>query len=135
MIQHDLNQFGAPSLQHNVQCLDHTSGCTLALYRLDLQQSTAYVSDFMLFGPTGSTPPDYYRNDFLLQMHNHPPKVLVITNAWLGETNSFNKLDRWPKFEEYLNAAYALKSEGCVGSCAMLNQPAYRLYVLRGSTK
>jgi len=129
-LQADLVQLGGPALQNRVQCLDLVTGCYSALYRLGLVQSTGWMGDLQFFGPDDHNAVPYYRQMFWNQIHQRPPEVIVLSSEWFGAKQySFDKLNAWPAFRDYLNTAYELKITRTFGSFEG-NVLAYRIYVL-----
>jgi len=127
----DLVQLGGPALQNRVQCLDLVTGCYSALYRLGLVQSTGWMGDLQFFGPNDHKVVPYYRQIFWDQIHQNPPRVIVLSSEWFGAKQySFEKLDTWPQFRDYLNTAYKLETTRTFGSFEG-NVLAYRIYVLQ----
>jgi hypothetical protein len=129
-LQADLQRLGGNSLQNRVQCLDIVTGCYGALYRLGLVQSTGFMGDLALFGPDDGNVVPYSRQIFWDDMHKNPPRVIVLSNQWFGQPYSFDKLNAWPQFRDYLNSAYTLdvtRNEGSFYGYAL----AYRIYVLK----
>jgi hypothetical protein len=129
-LQADLQRLGGNSLQNRVQCLDMVTGCYGALYRLGLVQSTGFVWDLQLFGPDDGKVVPYYRKIFWDDMHNNPPKVIVLSNQWFAKPYSFDKLNAWPQFRDYLNSAYTLDASRNAGSFQGYVL-SYRIYVLK----
>lgn len=128
-LQADLQRLGGSSLQDHVQCLDVVTGCYGALYRLGLVQSTGFIGDVGLFGPNDGKVVPYYRQIFWDDMHRNPPQVIVVSNQWFGEPYSFDKLNAWPQFRDYLNSAYTVEVSRTIG--AFYGYPlSYRIYVL-----
>src|SRR5438874_7183577 len=116
-LQADLVQLGGPALQNRVQCLDLVTGCYSALYRLGLMQSTGWMGDLQFFGPDDHRAVPYYREVFWNQIHQRPPEVIVLSSEWFGAKQySFEKLNAWPQFRDYLNSAYELKITRTFGS-------------------
>lgn len=126
-LKRDLIRLGGSQLQNQVQCLDLVDGCISTLYRLRLLPYTGFMGDYMLFGPIGSPPFAYYRNILWDDLHKSPPKVIVLTNMWLSEPFSFEKINQWPQLGAFLNSAYSLDVTRNFGSSA------YKIYVLRVS--
>ena len=124
-IKADLIRLGGSSLQHQVQCLDMVDGCFGALYRLHLLPNTGFIGDYMFFGPIGSPPQPYYRNMLWNDLHKNPPKVIVLTNQWLCEPESFQKIDQWPELAAYLHAAYTLDITKTFG------KHGYKIFLLK----
>jgi hypothetical protein len=130
-LQADLRELGGSSLQNRVQCLDVVTGCYSALYRLGLVQSTGWMGDLQFFGPDDHNVQPYYRKIFWDQIHQDRPKVIVLSSEWFGaKLYSFDKLDAWPEFRNYLNSAYTLDVTRTFGSFDG-NVLAYRIYVLK----
>ena len=132
-LQADLQRLGGNSLQNRVQCLDMVTGCYSALYRLGLMQSTGFMWDLQFFGPDDGNIVPYYRRIFWNDIHNNPPQVIVLSSEWFRETYSFDKLNAWPQFRDYLNSAYTLDVSRSFGSFDG-NVLAYRIYVLKKVT-
>ena len=116
-----------------MQCLDNVTGCYSALYRLGLVQSTGFMFDTPLFGPDDGNAVPYYRHIFWDDIHNNPPQVIVLSSEWFAEKYSFDKLNAWPQFRDYLNSAYTLDVSRSFGSFDG-NVLAYRIYVLKKAT-
>jgi hypothetical protein len=129
-LQLDLQRLGGTRLQNRVQCLDLVTGCYSALYRLGLVQSTGIMGDLPFFGPDDGAVVPYYRKIFWDDIHSHPPQVIVLSSEWFGEQYSFDKLNAWPQFRDYLNSAYTLEVSRTFGSFDG-NVLAYRMYVLK----
>jgi hypothetical protein len=113
-----------------VQCLDVVTGCYSALYRLGLLQSTGWMGDIQWFAPNDGPVQQHYRQIFWDQIHQNPPKVIVVSSEWFGKVYSFDKLNTWPEFRDYVNSTYALAMTRTFGSFDG-NTLAYRIYVLR----
>jgi hypothetical protein len=131
VLEQDLVQLGGDKLQGKVQCLDLVGGCLSALYRLDLVQSTGFTGDLQFFGPDDGKVVPYYRTIFMDDLHENPPTVILLSNEWFQESSySFDKLNTWPEFRDYLNSAYLLqKTEG---PFVLYGYPmVYRIYVLK----
>ena len=127
-LQVDLQRLGGSSLQNRVQCLDLVSGCYGALYRLGLVQSTGFMGDLAFFGRDDGDVVPWSRQIFWDDMHNNPPQVIVLSNQWFGQPYSFDKLNAWPQFRDYLNSAYTLDVSRNVGDVYGYVL-AYRIYV------
>ena len=128
-LKSDLIRLGGSKLQNQVQCLDLVDNCLSTLYRLRLVSNTYFIGDYMFFGPVGSPPQPYYRNMLWNDLHKNPPKVIVLTNEWLCEPNSFKKIDQWPQLAEYLNSAYTLDVSRTFG------ESSYKIFLLKNETK
>ncbi len=127
-LQADLKRLGGASLQNRVQCLDMVTGCYSALYRLGLMQSTGFMGDLSFFGPDDGNVVPYYRKIFWNDIQDNPPQVFVLSSERFGVKYSFDKLDAWPQFRDYLNSAYTLDVSRSFGSFDG-NLLAYRIYV------
>jgi hypothetical protein len=132
-LQVDLQGLGGSSLQNRVQCLDMVLGCYRALYRLGLVQSTGIMGDLALFSPDDGNVVPYSRRIFWDDMHKNPPQVIVLSSERFGVKYSFDKLNAWPQFRDYLNSAYTLDVSRSFGSFDG-NVLAYRIYVLKKVT-
>jgi hypothetical protein len=130
VLEQDLRRLGGAKLQNQVQCLDMVSGCLGALYRLNLVQSTGFVSDFMLFGPPDSNPSTFYRDLFWQNIHQNPPKVIVLTSARLSAPESFDKIDQWPEFASFLHWEYS-QDVTLTGNPQNPPSQGYRIYLLK----
>ena len=128
-IKSDLIRLGGANLQRQVQCLDMVDGCFSTLYRLHLLPNTGFMGDYMLLGPAGSPPFPYYREMFWNDLHKNPPKVIVLTKMWLGEQESFQKLDQWPQLAAFIDSAYSLDTTRTFGN------RGYKIYVLKDTLK
>jgi hypothetical protein len=133
VLEQDLLRLGGNKLQGKVQCLDMVGGCLSALYRLDLVQSTGFTGDTQFFGPDDGKVVPYYRKMLWDDFHQDPPAVIVLSNEWYQESNySFDKLNTWPEFRDYLNSAYRL--EATQGPFTLYGYPMFfRIYVRKGS--
>jgi hypothetical protein len=130
-LEMDLARLGGDTLQGKVQCLDTVSGCYRALYRMGLVQSTGVMGDLIFFAPNDGRAVPYYRGLFLDLVHAQPPEVIVLSNEWYSAgTYTFDKLNAWPEFRDYLNSAYELEATRDFGVWQG-NHIAYRLYVLK----
>jgi len=131
VLEQDLVRLGGDRLQGKIQCLDMVGGCFSALYRLGLVESTGIMGDTVFFGPDDGNVVPYYRNIFWNDIHQDPPAVIILSNEWYQESSySFDKLNTWPDFRDYLNSAYRL--EATQGPFVLYGYPMlYRIYVLR----
>ena len=126
----DLEQLGGSKLQGKVQCLDMVGGCLSALYRLGLVESTGFTGDTQFFGPDDGKIVPFYRNMLMNELQADPPEVIILSNEWYqSSTYSFEKLNTWPEFREYLNAHYRL--EKTEGPYDFYGTMSFRIYVLR----
>ena len=135
----DLTRLGPDRLQRNIECYDLTYGCFSALYRLRILQTNGVTGDLLFFSPTETYAVNFYRDLFWTLNRTRPSDVLVITNQWFQENNSFRKLDAWPAFRQYLDANYTLVlTRSFPVSAGPLvpgdpPQPAYRIYIRNGT--
>jgi hypothetical protein len=126
----DLERLAVHQLQGSIQCLDVVDGCYSALYRLQLKQITGIMGDQLLFSVQPSSAVSGIREEFLRQIESSPPRVFVVTNFWYGESPSFNNLDSWPKFAEFLRNNYTVVSEQTFPkSPTDADVPGYRIYL------
>lgn len=123
-LQKDLVSLGTDRLQHQVQCLDVVQGCYAALYHLKLVQSTGMVGDIVLFSSKTSPVVTDYREWYWKKLIADPPAVIVVTNEWFGHRPSFDKLNQWPTFSQYLGEHYNL---AIARSVANQSHGAYRV--------
>ena len=129
-LEQDLRQLGGASLQRQVQCFDLVNGCLNALYRLRIAQSTGTTGDLLLFSPTPSPAVSYYRAWFTAHESEHIPEVIVLGNEYYHQAQtSFDKVNTWPEYAEYLRRNYTPVIERHFGHN---NEPAYRIYLRRG---
>lgn len=131
-LQADLQRLGGSSLQYRVQCFDEVTGCYSALFRLGLMPPTGFTGDLQFFGPDDGHIVPYYRKMFWDDIHANPPKVIVLSSEWFGTTYSFDKLNAWPEFRDYLNSNYTMDASHSFGSFDG-NVLAYRIYVLKAT--
>lgn len=133
-LQGDLTKLGGAELSGRVQCIDSISGCGTTLYRMRLAQSTALLSDFLIFGPEDRGIVRESQANFARDIKTNPPKVIVVT-SWLHLSNigDYGKLKLWPDFEEYLSTNYEVYNERSFPPL-MTGQQGYRIYVLKGSS-
>jgi hypothetical protein len=128
-LESDLKQIGVDRLQRNVQCLDMVDGCMNALYHLGIVQQTGLTGDNILFPPDASLPVvQHYRKEFWDRLEAQPPDVFVISDEQFLDEASFNKLERWPLFKQYLEDHYDLYTARSFPITV-----AYRIYVRKGS--
>jgi len=140
MLQADLNRLGGKALSRNIQCIDNVGGCILTLNRMQIVQSTGFLYDCYLFAPKPSRVQEDYRARFWHELQVHPPKVFVVTNRLCMNVrgSSFNKLEQWPQFEEYLRADYTLEVQRTppteVRWWSQSTQPtSYRIYLRKAN--
>jgi hypothetical protein len=112
MLAGDLNRLGGPQLSHHVQCLDTFSGCINALDRMQLVESTGFLLDFFFWPPQPGPVTEEMREKFWTAIHENPPWVLVVMREdFPNGTETYEKLNRWPEFAEYLKENYRLDAE------------------------
>jgi len=128
-LEADLRQIGVERMQRDVQCLDMVDGCMNALYHLQMVQQTGLTGDNLLFPPDASFPVvQQARQEFWDALVARPPDVFVISDEQFMDAASFDKLERWPQFAQYLAEHYDLY---CARSFPIT--VAYRIYVRKGS--
>jgi hypothetical protein len=131
VLEQDLARLGGEKLQRKVQCLDMVGGCFSALYRMGLVQSTGFTGDTLFFVPGNDPVVEYYRKIFWDDIHADPPTVIILSNEWFYYSiYSFDKLNAWPEFRDYLNSAYRLDVSR--GVFELYGKPMeFRVYVLK----
>jgi hypothetical protein len=113
-----------------VQCLDGVAGCYSALYRLQLKQSTGLMGDQLLFSPHPNSMVREIRLDFLRQFLSSPPMIFVETNYRFGDPQTFDKVNMWPEFADFLRHNYTLVTEKSWGLPSQKEEPlGYRIYL------
>ncbi|HEY5330780.1 MAG TPA: hypothetical protein VIJ79_12905 [Acidobacteriaceae bacterium] len=131
-LDRDLTSLGADRLQGRVVCLDLLNSCLNGLYRLRLVENTSFTGDMLLFSRTEGPLVTYYRNLFMQLQQTNPADVVVLGNEWfLNGKPSFQKLDTWPLYKEYLFANYDRVIERRVSDDP--DAPAYQLYLRKDS--
>lgn len=128
-LESDLAQMGGDRLQHQVQCFDLVDGCFNALYHLRLVQSTGNIGDLILFAPEKSPVVDQSRDKFWNDMESNPPSVIVLSNEWFNRPATFDKINMWPRFADYLGVNYHLV---IARTFSREGNEAYRIYVRNG---
>jgi hypothetical protein len=112
MLQSDLNRAGGPGLSGHVQCLDTYSGCINALYRMNLAESTGFLVDFYFWAPQQTPVTEEMRQRFWTAIQQNPPQVFVIMKQdFPNGADSYDKLNRWPRFAGYLSGHYTLADD------------------------
>lgn len=131
VLEQDLVRLGGNRLQDKVQCLDMVGGCFSALFRLGLVGNTGFTGDTQFFGPNDGKVVPYYRNLFWDEIHQNPPAVIILSNEWYQSSRySFDKLNTWPEFRDYLNSAYRL--DATQGPFVLYGYSMfYRIYVFK----
>jgi hypothetical protein len=134
-LQSDLDQLGGASLSNDVQCMDTTAGCINTLDRMHLVQSTGLLYDCYLFAARQTPVTQRVREQFWRTLTDHPPRVMVVSDQFcLGGTRTYDKLDGWPKFNQFVTDDYSLyverRPERPVRWWSRLQMPfGYRIYV------
>ncbi len=109
-LEQDLRALGSDRpqlmLQDKVQCFDLVFGCFNALYHLDVVENSAFTGDLLLFSPSDSAAVRFYRNLFWARAIKDPADVLVVSNEWFFGHATYDKLNTWPEFREYLARDY-----------------------------
>ncbi len=126
----DLQRLGGRSLSGHIQCLDMTlGGCVGALYGLQLEQTTGYVNDHVLFPYEERPYLSALQQRFLHEVQSDPPAVFVLTDHnWPDEADhTFSKLQRWPQFASFLQDHYRLEITHVATTAA--RSADYRIYV------
>jgi hypothetical protein len=128
-LEADLHQIGVNRLQHNVQCLDMVDGCMNALYHLKIVQQTGRTGDNLLFAPDAFfAVVQQDRQVFWDALVARPPDIFVLSDEQFLDPASFDKLNRWPQFAQYLADHYDLYSAHSFPITV-----AYRIYVRKDS--
>ena len=108
-LEANLNRLGGAQLSGHVQCVDTMSGCGATLYRMRLVSATGMLSDFLLFGPENEHAVRQTRATLRGALQTAPPRVIVVSSyLYLDGSDRFQKLDRWPEFENLLARDYRL---------------------------
>lgn len=129
-LQHDIAALNQPSLSGHIQCLDMTlASCLNVSYRLDLVQSTGFISDFYLFPQRPTALTARYQQQFFKEVTSNPPTIIVLSSqTWPGDTNSYQQVSNFPAFENFLTKDYVIRKDFVRGPHDLA---AYRLYVHR----
>ncbi len=145
-LESDLRTLGGTAeLQGKVQCFDLVYGCLNALYHLQLVENTGYTGDLLLFSDPNNPATQYYRKRWWQLAQSDPATVLVVSNEWFEQSNSYSKMDRWPEFERYLAANYTMAverhffmrqgTELMSGDTDPGERDSYRIYIRKGSAE
>lgn len=133
----DLAEIGTPqALSGHIQCIDTIGGCIDSLYHARIVQNTGFLYDCYMLDGANKVALDLRRH-FWQQMESSPPRVIVMTNSDCYEDRpSFDRFSRWPEFQSYLDANYALMREsGTLPPVRYWSHPMeayqYRVYVRR----
>jgi hypothetical protein len=130
-LQSDLASLGGQRLQGQVECLEMVDGCLRTLYEMRLVQNTGSTGDLLLFTSRQSPAVAYYRNWYTNKQANNPANVIVLGNFWFeADHRSFDRIDTWPQYADYLRSHYVLLVERRFGDG---DAPGYRIYVRKGS--
>jgi hypothetical protein len=126
---------GSSQLQDKVQCFDMVFGCFGALYHLDIVENTPFTGDLLLFSSSNGLAAQYYKKLFWEYAYKDPATVLVVSNEWFGHRdNSFDKLNVWPPFTQYLAQNYTLVTELPLDENVRERSPRrFRIYVRDGT--
>lgn len=138
-LESDLTHLGGNQLQHQVECLDLVFGCLSALYHLGVVENTSSTGDLLYFLPSDAPVVLHYRNLFWQSLQTRPPKFIVLSNEWYSQNDTFNKINAWPEFAQYLERNYTIAIQRTFGpdgpplpsSPPDPRQPSYRIYVRR----
>jgi len=142
MMDADLQSLGGSRLSGHIQCMDTTTGCSHAFYKLRLISETGLLSDFLVFGAPQNPEVREARAWFLPQIEAKPPWVMVVTSGLFPRgPKDFQKLRMWPEFDEFLSGHY----RECVqrkptemvdwGGGPPEPPASYRIYVLDGAVQ
>jgi hypothetical protein len=139
MLRADLNRLGGEKLNNRVQCLDMADGCIPTLYNMRLVQATGYLYDCYMFSNQPGTERDRSREAFWQAITKNSPSVFVVSSndcdsATQRPGYAYQKMSRWPQFNDYLNANYHLDAERIpphmVNAGSSPSKPlGYRVYV------
>jgi hypothetical protein len=143
-MESDLVHLGGDQLQRKVMCFDLVYGCLNSLYHLNLVENAGFTGDLLFFFPQSGRAAEYYRNMFWDTQKRDPATVFVVTNEWLQQPNTFDKMNTWPAFVSYLDANYTLvvsrefPAEGRTVPRRPWRPgddrpPAYRIYIRNGT--
>ena len=127
-MQASLQELGGPRLSGNVQCVEMVSGCIHALYNLKLLPSNGFIFDSFLFAPSPSPAIEVLRSRFIADMsHKVPAVVIVAESEWNDGISSFDRIEQWPAFGDFLRQHYHLESQHDDGGRITLG--SYRVYL------
>ena len=139
MLRADLNRLGGKELNTRVQCLDMADGCIPTLYNMRLIQATGYLYDCYMLSNQPGTERDRTREAFWQAITRNPPAVFIVSSndcdsATQRPGYTYQKLSRWPQFNDYLQANYHLDAERIpphmVNAGSSPSKPlGYRIYV------
>jgi len=139
MLRADLNRLGGQNLASRVQCLDMADGCIPTLYNMRLVQATGYLYDCYMLSAQPGPERDHAREAFWQSITKNPPSVFVVSSNDCDPPTArpaydYKKINRWPQFNDYLNANYHLDVERIpphmVNSGSSPSKPlGYRIYV------
>ena len=134
-LQADLQRLGPADLQDKVQCFDLVYGCLNTLYHLNIVENTSYTGDLLLFTNLQGPAIDYYKNKYWDLERRDPCEVIVMSNEWFQQRNSFDKVELWPEFAVYLrkNFTQVLERLATGQGDDPHNPDGYRIYVRNGS--
>ena len=143
-LEGDLRRLGTrEELQGKVQCFDLVYGCLNALYHLDVVENSGFTGDLLFFSPQPGAATAYYRERFWFLARRDPADVVVLSNQELMQPDSYERIERWPAFAQYLRQRYTvvlerrfpLESLGMHGTqpAPTEKQDGYRIYLRSGS--
>jgi len=126
---------GAADLQDKVQCFDLVYGCLSTLYHLRIVENTSYTGDLLFFTRNDSPAVEYYRTMYWNEERRDPATVIVMSNEWFQEENSFDKVKYWPEFAQFVQQNYTLAIQRRFAHQGQdtRNPDAYRIYIRNGS--
>lgn len=105
-------EIGTTTLSGKVQCLDSVFGCVSTLNDLQLLQTSGFLYDEFLFSPARVPAVDQSRALFWHAMQADPPAILIVTERLFPNgPNSYEKLNQWPAFANWMNTRYILEVE------------------------
>jgi hypothetical protein len=115
--------------------MDLVYGCLDALYHLDIVENTSYTGDLLLFTKRDGVAAEYYKNKYWALDRVDPASVIVMSNEWFQEPNSFDKLHYWPAFAAFLQANYTQVVQRRFAGEGMdaKNPDGYRIYMRNNS--
>ncbi|MDX6527492.1 MAG: hypothetical protein QOI43_3003, partial [Gaiellales bacterium] len=131
-LQRDLETLGGPALSGQVQCLEMASGCIDELYRMQLVQSTGFISDFFVLRPDRLPVVERLKDRFLAEVGAQPPKVMILVASDWATPNevSYSQLENWPALRSFLARNYTLYKDQRLPD-GSLDRHSYQLYVRR----
>jgi hypothetical protein len=108
-LESDLKGLSSAKLSGGVQCIDSIAGCTNVLYRMKLPETSYVFYDEFLFGPDSVRAVEQNREKFWSDIQRNPPEVIIVSDRLFPDgPDDYQQLFRWPQFNSYLQAEYAL---------------------------